>query len=64
MKGNGHITEVGWLPRKDSYEEAVLSWYEQIESSFRRRRLDSHRARAERIVPREAKVEVAQAVFD
>jgi hypothetical protein len=28
-----------WLPLRASYEEAVLNWYEQIESSFRRRRL-------------------------
>ena len=32
--------EMGWLPAKDSYEEAVLSWYEQIELSFRRRELE------------------------
>jgi len=33
--------EVGWFPAKDSYEEAVLSWYEQIELSFRRRELEA-----------------------
>lgn len=46
MKGNGRTLEVGWLPLRDSYEEAVLTWYEQVESSFRRRRLETHRAQA------------------
>lgn len=37
-------SEVGWFPLRGSYEEAVLSWYEQIELSFRRRQLDAQRA--------------------
>ena len=36
--------EVGWFPAKGSYEEAVLSWQEQIEMSFRRRELGTRRA--------------------
>ena len=36
--------EVGWFPAKGSYEEAVLSWQEQIEMSFRRRELGARRA--------------------
>ena len=64
MRSNGRTTELGWRPLRDSYEEAVLNWYEQIETSFRRRRLESHRLRPERETPREAKVEVGQAVFD
>jgi len=35
--------ETGWFPARDSYEEAVLSWYEQIELSFRRRELEAQR---------------------
>ena len=35
--------EAGWSPARGSYEEAVLSWYEQIELSFRRRELDAQR---------------------
>ena len=37
-------SEVGWFPAKGSYEEAVLSWQEQIEMSFRRRELGARRA--------------------
>lgn len=48
-------TEVGWNPLRGSYEEAVLSWYEQVEMSFRRRALDARRARHEvRVRPGEA----------
>jgi len=36
--------EVGWSPTRGSYEEAVLSWHEQIELSFRRRELAAQRA--------------------
>jgi hypothetical protein len=36
-------TEGGWFPLRGSYEEAVLSWYEQIEASFRRRELEVRR---------------------
>jgi len=35
--------EVGWFPAGGSYEEAVLSWHEQIEMSFRRRELAAQR---------------------
>jgi hypothetical protein len=27
----------GWFPLRGSWEEAVLSWNEQVENSFRRR---------------------------
>lgn len=27
---------IGWSPARGSYEEAVLSWHEQIDQSFRR----------------------------
>ena len=36
-------SEIGWSPLQGSDEEAVLSWYEQIEMSFRRRQLESER---------------------
>ncbi len=64
MKSNGRTTEVGWFPRKDSYEEAVLNWYEQVETSFRRHRVETDRAQAEREARREAAAETRQAVFD
>jgi hypothetical protein len=65
MKENGRTTEVSWAPRRDSYEEAVLNWYEQVESSFRRRRLETPRARAEDTERRrEAVVTTGPAVFD
>jgi hypothetical protein len=38
---NGRTSDVGWFPLRGSYEEAVLSWHEQIEMSFRRRTLDA-----------------------
>lgn len=51
MERQGTI-EAGWSPLRGSYEEAVLSWYEQIEMSFRRRALDAQRARpATRVQP-------------
>jgi hypothetical protein len=37
-------TRRGWPPREGSYEEAVLSWHEQVEVAFRRR---ASRARGE-----------------
>jgi hypothetical protein len=40
----GRATEGGWFPLRSSYEEAVLSWHEQIEASFRRRELEAQRA--------------------
>ncbi len=64
MKSNGRTADVGWLPLRDSYEEAVLNWYEQVETSFRRRRLDNRRLRGEQGVQREVRVEAGQAVFD
>ena len=33
--------EVVWQPLRGSYEEAVLSWHEQIEMSFRRREMEA-----------------------
>jgi len=39
----GRVREEGWLPLQGSYEEAVLSWYEQIDLSFRRRELETQR---------------------
>jgi hypothetical protein len=30
--------EWGWHPREDSWEEAVFTWHEQVERTFRRRR--------------------------
>ncbi len=39
----GRVTDNGWFPQRGSYEEAVLSWYEQIEASFRRRELEAQR---------------------
>lgn len=36
--------EAGWSPARGSYEEAVLTWYEQIDESFRRRELAAQRA--------------------
>ena len=48
MDGEGTVdrrqgNEVGWFPAGGSYEEAVLSWHEQIEMSFRRRELAAQR---------------------
>jgi hypothetical protein len=53
-------TEVSWSPLQGSYEEAVLSWYEQVEMSFRRRQIESERTgheartRAEQVRPQPA----------
>jgi hypothetical protein len=44
MRENARVPAAGWLPLRDSYEEAVLTWYEQVENSFRRRERDSGRA--------------------
>lgn len=33
----------GWFPAQGSYEEAVLTWHEQIEQSFRRRYQETQR---------------------
>lgn len=38
---------VGWFPVRGSYEEAVLSWQEQIDQSFRRRDLEAQRTGSE-----------------
>lgn len=43
MRDKGRSIETGWLPLRDSYEEAVLSWYEQIENSFRRHEQEPRR---------------------
>jgi hypothetical protein len=64
MREDSRRTEIGWAPRQDSYEEAVLNWYEQVESSFRRRRLGSQQTQAEGADRREAFVNTAQTVFD
>ena len=65
MKENGRTTEVSWAPLRDSYEEAVLNWYEQVESSFRRRRLETPRSRVEDTGRRrEVVVTTGLAVFD
>ena len=64
MRNNGRTSQVGWLPLKGSYEEAVLDWYEQIETSFRRRRLELRRAETEPVAPREVVVDAGQVVFD
>jgi hypothetical protein len=48
-------SELGWSPLRDSYEESVLSWYEQVELSFRRRALEGQRTgRETRVRPGEA----------
>ncbi len=46
--------EVGWYPRTGSYEEAVLTWYEQVELSFRHRRLAAERTSEELETSRQA----------
>jgi hypothetical protein len=35
--------DIGWSPARGSYEEAVLSWQEQIDQSFRRRQWEPQR---------------------
>ncbi len=45
--GKVRSSEVGWFPAQGSYEEAVLSWYEQIDQSFRRRDLEAQRTGSE-----------------
>ena len=48
-------TRRDWPPREGSYEEAVLSWHEQVEVVFRRRtsRSRSQGATAESRTPNE-----------
>jgi hypothetical protein len=41
---SGRTDDSGWFPLRGSYEEAVLSWHEQIEMSFRRRQLEAQRS--------------------
>jgi hypothetical protein len=41
------VNEGGWDPARGSYEEAVLTWYEQIEQSFRRRDMEPRRPESE-----------------
>ena len=50
----GRVRDEGWLPLQGSYEEAVLSWYEQIDLSFRRRELEAERELPEAIGRRDA----------
>ena len=45
--GKAQSNEVMWPPLQGSYEEAVLSWHEQIEMSFRRRELEAQSERPE-----------------
>ena len=43
----GHLTVkmmetgLGWYPLRGSWEEAVLSWNEQVEKSFRMRKINA-----------------------
>ena len=69
MKGAATVearrgNEVGWFPTRGSYEEAVLSWYEQIEISFRRRELAAQRAVEERSTSRDAESRPPKAATD
>jgi len=64
MRDNGRASDVAWAPLRESYEEAVLNWYEQIESSFRRRRLEANKSQAEVKPRREVLVTTGQAAFD
>ena len=50
----GETKQVGWFPLRGSWEEAVLSWNEQVEISFRRRELAARKPTPE---PRERVVE-------
>ena len=56
--------DVGWFPARGSYEEAVLSWQEQIDQSFRRRYLESQRTGSESQVRSEAMIRSTSAVAD
>jgi len=38
--------QAGWVARVGSYEEAVLSWHEQVEASFRQRNVSAGKRRA------------------
>jgi hypothetical protein len=65
MTEKGRSIETGWLPLRDSYEEAVLNWYEQVENSFRRREQESRRAaRTEPAPPMKVKTDEMGHVFD
>lgn len=44
-RSNG--VQAGWFPARGSYEEAVLTWHEQIEQSFRRRDQEAQRTAPE-----------------
>jgi hypothetical protein len=45
MREDTHAMEAGWPPLRDSYEESVLTWYEQVDNGFRRRERESQSAR-------------------
>ena len=60
--GKAQSNEVVWPPLQGSYEEAVLSWQEQIEMSFRRRELEAQRERPEGALPEEVATESLPAV--
>ena len=57
-------TEVGWSPAQGSYEEAVLSWQEQIDQSFRRRYLESQRTGSESQARSAATIITTSAIAD
>ena len=44
MQQVGRDSQPGWYPLRGSWEESVLTWNEQVNSSFRRR--DQERAAA------------------
>lgn len=50
------LQDVGWFPMSGSYEEAVLSWHEQIDQSFRRRQLETKRTGSEPLSRQDAGV--------
>ncbi len=49
MREDARTVEVGWPPLRDSYEESVLTWYEQVENSFRRQEQESQPRIRERV---------------
>jgi hypothetical protein len=65
MNEKGRSIETGWLPLRDSYEEAVLNWYEQVENSFRRREQEPRRiARTEPAPVVKTETSQTRQVFD
>ena len=37
MEKQLELQNIGWLPAYGSWEEAVVSWHEQVETAFRRK---------------------------